>query len=359
LLLIYSVWLCLGLFLRSEQSGFAAIQEQHARSRGNPAAQLPREEFASEHWEFTARFDSGHLLFVHFLITNIGWGDRNAVVVGHIVTSEGQTIQFDNTRREKNWRLSADRLRLEVGPNILDLHEPQYHLQVNKKGVRLDLRFRADNPATWSEALAQSGYALDLLAAAAPVEGTLWTKGMEKPLTAHGTVAATHSWMQKSSSSVMARRLEFFTLREDFPAYGIDLATPTGAPLRWFVVKPHEGRRLESDAFELAFERGFHPQQESGYTVPKRLRLTSAELNGQVALEHIVLWHDPFARLPHPLRLLASTILNLHPRQVWAVSPFSLAVQPDQTSASLSSQDPAEQREQHGTGVTAITFLSP
>jgi hypothetical protein len=330
-------------------------QELH----GKPAARLLRNEFASEHWELTARFDSGHLLFVHFLITNIGWGDRNAVVVGHIVTPDGRTFQFDNTRSEKNWRLSADRLRLEVGPNILDLHAPQYHLQVNKKSVRLDLRFQADNPATWSEALAQSGYALDLLAAAVPIEGTLWTRGMEEPLTVHGTLAATHSWMQKSSSSVMVRRVEFFTLREDFPVYGIDLATPAGASLRWFIVKPHEGQQLESNAFELTFAQELEPRKDPGYTVPGNLRLWSAQLNGQITLARIVLRHDPFAKLPGPIRLLASTILNLHPLQVWAVSPFSLVVQPDQTSASLSSPDFAKQIEQHGTGVTAITFLNP
>lgn len=358
-LLMCSVWLCLGLFVRSEQFGFAAIQEQQAGARGNPAAQLPLEEFASEHWEFTARFDSGHLLFVHFLITNIGWGDRNAVVVGHIVTPDGRTFQFDNTRSEKNWQLSADRLRLEIGPNILDLHEPQYHLQVNKKSVRLDLRFQADTPATWSEALAQSGYTLDLLAAAVPLEGTLWTRGMEEPLTVRGTLAATHSWMQKSSSSVMARRLEFFTLREDFPAYGIDLATPTGAPLRWFVVKSDEGRRLESDTFELRFAQKIESRKDPGYTVPGNLHLRSTQLNGQITLARIVLRHDPFAKLPRPIRLLASTILNLHPLQVWAVSPFSLKVQTEQASAPRSSQISTGSIEQHGMGVTAITFLNP
>ncbi|MGE0682412.1 MAG: hypothetical protein AB7P69_16120, partial [Candidatus Binatia bacterium] len=185
---------------QSKGSTISTTKSDPQELHGNPAARLLRNEFASEHWEFTARFDSGHLLFVHFLITNIGWGDRNAVVVGHVVTPDRRTLQFDNTRSEKNWRLSADRLRFEVGSNILDLRDPQHHLQVNKKSVRLDLRFQTDNPATWSEALAQSGYALDLLAAAVPIEGTLWTKGMEEPLTVRGTLAATHSWMQKSSS---------------------------------------------------------------------------------------------------------------------------------------------------------------
>ncbi|MGE0683642.1 MAG: hypothetical protein AB7P69_22430, partial [Candidatus Binatia bacterium] len=221
------------------------------------------------------------------------------------------------------------------------------------------LRFQTDNPATWSEALAQSGYTLDLLAAAVPIEGTLWTKGMEEPLTVRGTLAATHSWMQKSSSSVMVRRVEFFTLREDFPMYGIDLTTPAGAPLRWFIVKLHEGQQLESDAFELTFAQEVEPRKDPGYTVPGNLRLRSAQLNGQITLARIILRHDPFAKLPGPIRLLASTILNLYPLQVWAVSPFSLVVQPDRTSVSLSSQDSVEQIKQHGMGVTAITFLGP
>lgn len=356
--LMCGVWLCLGLFLPSEQFGFAATKEQQGGSRGVPAAHLPREEFASEHWEFTARFDSGHLLFVHFLITNIGWGDRNAVVVGHVITPDGQSRQFDNSRRKSNWSLSPDRLRLEVGPNILDLHDPHYHLQVSKKSVRLDLRFHGDNPVTWSETLAQSGYALDLLATAVPVKGTLWITGMKEPLAVRGTLAATHSWMQESSSSVLVRRMEFFTLREDFPLYGIEIMTPAGAPLRWFVVN-YQGRpRLASDAFELTSVQAAAAKQDSGYTIPGALRLTNAELNGQITLERIVLRYDPFAKLPGPLRLLASAVLNLHPLQVWARSPFSLTIQPEQVSASLSSSLSTALGEQRGVGVTAITFLN-
>jgi len=359
LLLICGIGLCWDLFLWSDQLGFAATKERQVGSRVSPAARLPSEEFASEHWEFTARFNSGHLLFAHFLITNIGWGDRNAVVVGHVVMPDGHTQQFDNSRREQNWKLSSDRLRLEIGPNVLDLHDPRNALQVNKKSIRLDLRFHADNPISWPEAFMQSGYKLDLLAAATPVEGTLWVKGMEEPLPVHGTLAATHSWMQQSSSSVLVRRLEFFTLQKDFPVYGIDLVTPSGAPRRWFLVKPHEGRRFESEALTLTFTQSVEPRTDPGYTVPGKVLLRSSTLNGEVTVDRVLLRHDPFAKLPRPLRMLASTILNLHPRQVWAVSPFALSVQPDQASVVPSSQDSFAQVQQHGTGVMAITFLNP
>jgi hypothetical protein len=157
----------------------------------SPAARLLSDAFASEYWELTARFDSGHLMFVNFLITNIGWGDRNAVVSGHIMAPDGKIYNFDNARYGGQWQLSADRLRFEVGPNILDLHEPSYRLTVNKKNVHLDLHFHADGPAIWSDVLNQSGYQLTLLAAAVPVEGAMWVKDMPEPLTVHGVLATT------------------------------------------------------------------------------------------------------------------------------------------------------------------------
>ena len=154
--------------------------------RGNPAAHVLPGEFASEHWEFTARFDSGHLLFVEFILTNIGLGDRNAAVFGHIIPPGGKPHRFSNGRTERYWTLSPDRLRMEVGTSLLDMHTPTYKMQVTKRSVRLELQITPDARPLWSDTLAPPGYALDLLALAAPIEGTLWVKGMTDPLTSVG-----------------------------------------------------------------------------------------------------------------------------------------------------------------------------
>jgi hypothetical protein len=188
-----------------------------AEERGNPAARLLPGDSASEHWEFTARFDSGHLLFVEFLITNIGLGERNAAAAWHLVAPEGKIRRTTNGRREANWTLSTDHLRMKIGSSLLDLHTPAYQLQVDKKSIRINLQFRPDVPAVWSEKAVPAGYALDLLAAAVPVKGTIWIKGMATPLTVKGTVAATHSWTNEAGSSLIRRRLEFFSLQEHVP----------------------------------------------------------------------------------------------------------------------------------------------
>ncbi len=354
-------WLLLGRLVSVLWCGMSVLGFAGAEERlESPAARLLANEFASEHWELTARFDSGHLMFVNFLITNIGWGDRNAVVSGHLMAPDGKIYNFDNARYGGQWRLSADRLRFEVGSNILDLHEPICQLSVEKKNIHLDLRFHADGPAIWSDALNRSGYHLTLLAAAVPVEGTIWVKDMPEPLTVHGVLAATHSWLKETGAALVVRRLEFFSLCEDFPLYGVDLTTPTNAHWRWLVGKQQERKFYESDAFALSFADEPDTQQEDpGYSVPGKIQLKSPMLDGQVQLERVVLRMDPFVKLPRPVRFLVSLTLNLHPRRIWARSPFTLTLNPTPVDASLSSKDFASPSLQQGLGVTALTFLNP
>jgi hypothetical protein len=310
-------------------------------------------EFASEHWEFTVRLDSGYLLFAEFLITNIGLGDRNAAATWYIVAPDGQTYRFANGRREGRWSLTSDRLRIEVGANVLDLHDPVYQLRVNKRSVHVDLRFRPDGPAVWSDAFAPPGYALDLLAAAVPVEGTLWVKGMAEPLTVHGTIAATHSWMNEAGSTLVLRRLEFFALQEDLPLYGIDLTTPGGRRMRWVVVKQQGNSAYESGKFELSLDGETRESRDRGYEVPATFRFKSSEIEGQAQLERVLLRADPFGDLPQPFRFLVELVLDLRPRRVWALSPFAVS-----SSPTSSTPDHTPLRVQ-GTGVTAVTFLNP
>jgi hypothetical protein len=322
-------------------------------TRGTLAAHLLPGEFASEHWEFTAQFDSGYLLFAEFLITNIGLGDRNAAASGHIVAPDGNTYRFTNGRRESYWTLSSDRLRIEIGASVLDLHDPAYQIQVNKRSVRVNLRFRPDGPAVWSEAFSPPGYALDLLAAAVPVEGTLWVKGMTEPVTVRGTLAATHSWMNEAGSSLVLRRIEFFALQENFPLYSVDLTTPKGSRIQWMVVKQQGKREYESRTFKLSLDGQTKEPRDPGYEVPGTFHVKSTEMEEQVQLERVLVRNDPLIDLPQPFRFLVALALDLRPRRVWALSPFEVFSPTDPPPAEHA---PLRVR---GTGVTAVTFLNP
>jgi hypothetical protein len=319
-------------------------------SRGTLAAHVLPGEFASEHWEFTAQFDSGHLLFVEFIVTNIGLGDRNAAVFGHIVPPEGNPRRFSNGRTEKHWQLSSDRLRLEVGASLLDMHAPSYKIQVTKRSVRLALQMTPDARPLWSPTFAPPGYALDLLTLAAPIEGTLWVKGMREPLRVRGTVTATHSWTDAAGSSLVLRRVEIFCLREKNPAYGIDVTAPDGARKRWIVVKRPDQPEYTSERFDVSFTGELKGRRDRGYAVPSVVRLKSAELEGQVRLQSRILQADPFIDLPRAFRYLVSLALDLRPRRLWAHSQIELSWQNSSATAPL---------QERSDGITAVTFLNP
>src|SRR6202008_3451295 len=75
-------------------------------SRGGPAIRLPDGEFASDAWDFVARFESGHLVFSQAVVTNIGWGDHKAAIVGLVVTPDDKVQVFRRSEDEDGWKLS-------------------------------------------------------------------------------------------------------------------------------------------------------------------------------------------------------------------------------------------------------------
>lgn len=324
-----------------------------AAERGNPAARLLPGELAHERWDLTARFDSGHFLFAEFLITNFGLGDRNAAVIGHVIRPNGQSRRFRNGRRESRWHLSSDRLRMEVGSSLLDQRSPKHQLRVRKKSTRIELDFYPRGRAVWSADFPPSGYALDLLDPAAQAEGSVWVKGMDEPVTIHGTGAITHSWANEAESDLVLRRLEFFLFSDEqseMSLYLADLTTPHGTRSSWLVVK--KGQRVVHEAQNFHLRLDGNVKNVGSYHLPQQFSFESApshpHIKGRVQLDRVLLLYDPLVDIPQPFRFLVS--LKLKPRRMWLLSPFEIAFQLDQASAPITLT---------GTGITKVSFLNP
>ena len=347
-MLVFLFWVGLVLFV--SQAGAA---ETVSLERGNPAAHLFPGDQASEHWDLTARFDSGHVLVAEFIITNIGIGDRNAAAFGSVVTPDGKKCHFRNGRREGNWQISPDRLLIEVGKSRLDLHGPSYQLRVDKKHVKLDIQIQPNGPAAWSDAFADSGFAIDLLAASATAQGSLWMKGMPAPIDIRGRVAFTHSWTEEASTDSILRRVEFFSLQPECPLYAVDLTAPNGKRTQWIVTKAAHNTAGWAQQVTFAMDGQAQGSQADDYPVPGSLRLKAPELEGQIQIERVLLHHDPFDNLPRIFRWIVSLVLNVRPHRAWALSSFELSC------PSLQTRHPGTLRQARGTGMTAVTFLNP
>jgi hypothetical protein len=316
--------------------------------RGHPASRLADTDTASEYWDLVALFDSNHKLFARFMITNEGPGEKTGIAYGHFVEPDGATWFFSNGRREGRWTLGPRGLHLKVGSSVLDLTGRPYALRVHKKkkGVDIDLHFTPDGPAVWDFEENAAGPSVDLLATSAPIEGSVWFRGMPAPVELSGRVGLTHTWMDRSEPDLALRRFDFFSLRGERVLYLRDFEAPDGSRSRWLTIARAGETLYQSNDFELSTSGRSSAQNESEYPLPAALQFRSPEVEGEIRLGVGLVHHDPMEDIPQPFRFLLS--FKMRPHRVWTDSSFEVTLK--------SGSDPVMIR---GPGVAAVTFLNP
>ena len=161
-----------------------------------------------EYWDVAAQLDSGHRFFARFLITNEGPGAHTAAAVAHLVLPNGAVTPIKFGRARDGWQLSADRRRLKIASAVLDLSQPLWQVEIDSDTygfkVRLQLSRAAAPVAT--EPL-PGAYWVDVVTPT-PARGTVWLRGMAAPLPVEGTVALTHTRMERSEADLVQRRAE-------------------------------------------------------------------------------------------------------------------------------------------------------
>ncbi len=311
----------------------------------DPSARLPAGDSGWENWDLLLRLDTGHVVAMRFLITNRGPGDQNGVALGQVIRPDGSVLSFDNGRRKDRWTLAADRLRLDIGSSHLDLHAPAHHLEIDKKAVKLDLRYAPRGWAAAPPGLTPDGYQLDVIDAAAPVEGSLWVEGMQRAVQVKGRAGVTHSWARESESDRVLRRLDFYSLGDGAAVYLVELTSPTGRRTRWLSSGGDGEGFFQASDFDLALEGDLADRDNSSYWMPARLKARGASMYGDVSFARTLTEMDPLAALPTPIRLVMA--LGGRPHRVWVEADYDL---------SLGAAPDTPRRR--GTGLAVVTFQS-
>jgi hypothetical protein len=316
--------------------------------RGDPASRLADTDTASEYWDLVALFDSNHKLFARFMITNEGPGEKTGIAYGHFVEPDGTTWFFRNGRRKGHWYLDPRGLFFKVGSSVLDLTGQPYALQVHKKkkGVDIDLHFTPDGPALWDTEEKGEAPPVDLLAASAPIDGSVWFRGMPAPVELSGRVGLTHTWMDRSEPELVLRRIDFFSLRGERVLYLRDFEAPDGFRSRWLTILRDGKSLFQSNDFELSYGGRSPAQKSPEYPLPATLRIRSQEVEGEIHLGAGLVHHDPMEDIPQPFRFLLS--LKMRPHRVWTDSSFEVTLKAGSDSMEI-----------RGSGVAAVTFLNP
>ena len=299
-----------------------------------------------ESWDLLAQFETGHFLFARFLLTNLGPGDHNAVVLGHLVTPAGERVRFRNGRRRDQWELSDDGRALDVNKCHLDLRGGVARLRVEKAAVQLELTFTLRDGTGSPPGLLPTGYFSETLAANAPVEGEATLRGAATPIALRGTGAVLHTWSAEPEADLFVRRTDFFTLTQGRGVQLTELRSPDGAVQRWLRTTGRRSPGHETTTLALRHV-GSLAALPTDFPVEDRWTLASGPVQGEITLREVLHQQDPLAAIPGPLRTLIGWTLTMEPHQAWAAADYDLTID----------AEPGDEPEAlRGAGVAVIAF---
>lgn len=333
--------------------GLLAVSRNGARGQGGVLgeaglhARLSAADTATEYWEVAAQLRSGHRFWARFLITNEGPGSRTAAAVGHVFLPDGVLLPIKFGRAHDRWRLSSDGRELKVASAVLSLAGPTAFLEIDsdKHDIKLRIQFpREEGMAAFSAAAADE-YGIEVQLPV-PAQATLWMRGMPERVTSAGTVLLTHTWMERSESDLIDRRVEVFARSDDVAMYLVELTRTGGAPRSWLGVRQGNRMRYRSAAGALRLSAFRSPADDSSYPVAQHWEAHDDATTLLVDLQREWLRWDPLTIVPQPFRALLAW--KSQPRRVWADAQIDLKLPAAADQAAVAVQ---------GAGLGSVSFL--
>jgi hypothetical protein len=288
-------------------------------SPGGPAVRLPDGEFASDAWDLVARFDSGHLVFSQAVVTNIGWGDRKAAILGLVVTPDGNVQTFRRSEEQNGWKLSRDGLRMDLRSIVFDRGAAQHRLDVGKDEFELHVEWTPSQQPVWPASLPQR-CPVEVHEIASPAQGSLWSEGMSGPTRLErGRIAVTHRWTSELEASCLRRRAELFVMEEKLGIYFTEIVTSAGRTHRWVTLE-RDGKVVYEGAPDRAV-MAWRPDGD-GYPALRSLELAAPGVRLRADVSAPFFQFDLLDRVAMPFRNALAT--QTEPRLLLARAPFTL-----------------------------------
>ena len=267
----------------------------------------------TEWWVLAAQLDSGDRVLVELTLTDIGPGERNAAAIGEWIAADGAHTSFSRAKLGGDWTPSADGRRIDLGKFVFDRSAARAQLRVEKGSLRIALEFPLAAAPLATKRIAGGKWTQELWIAAAPVDASLWKRGMAAPLRTKGRVGLSRRAIEGPEAKLAARRLEAFTLGPA-PLYVLELAKGKSAE-RWVVAFDAKGKLVAQDAGAVASKEAL------GAPAPQ-LSLAGPGATGALLAGTRLASYDPLANLPAPIRFL----LGLRLKSTWMASPYDVSV---------------------------------
>jgi hypothetical protein len=234
----------------------------------------------SESWFHVARLDSGHTLFITFMVSNISLTPPDAGVEVSLGMPDGTYRFIKSLYDEKDLAIAPDNFSIRIGPNRVWGAHPSYRIEVHESGIDLELAIRSCCPGirlrNGRVTLGAKGRHLFDHSTHIPssrVEGTLRTD--DTPIPVAGWLHADHCYQDLPSSafSTRWRSLRFFQGDVGLVYVEFDLtAEYGGAPVPWLYLIEDNKVRCLTDQVRFT-EQDPASDAATGYTYPRGFTL--------------------------------------------------------------------------------------
>ncbi len=291
----------------------------------DPSARLPEGKKAWEYWDLVAEDESGYRIFARFMVTNVGPGSRNAVVMGHVAAPDGRIYSWDDGDIERDWTLAQDRLQLDIGGSRLTLRDSMYRLEVAKPDMRMDLNFAPLAGVPLVGSASNLPFNTEVLALSSRIEGRMGHPDEpDGTVPVNGLAAFTHSWGSEPEHDSILRRFDLVSMKDGLGFYVLDVTSSKKERNRWLLItRENEIVRLTS-RFELETAGHAPDHREKRYWVPGKFQLNGDGLSGEAETTAVEVVINPLKIIPQPFRFFIG--LNMKPHRVWASAKVDVTV---------------------------------
>ena len=312
------------------------------------AARLSDAPAAMEYWDLTGQFRSGHRLFARFLITNEGPGSHTGAAVGHLILPTGMSTPFKWGRTRDDWTISPDGRRLKIGKAVVDMSNAAtvFDVDTDKHGIKIHIEFTRPG-APIAVHPDPGAYRVEVVTPV-PARGTVWLRDMEAPVAVDGTMALTHSWMERSEAEILRQRSEVLAAAEDLGLYLSDVTFVDGHRRSSLIVTRAGRVAYRADDLPVAFTGTATFPGDARYPVADAWESRVGDVQFVAHLQREWLRWTPLDIIPAPFRWVLA--LKAQPQRIWADADVALTVAAHPDRPALAAR---------GTGVAVVTFQQP
>ena len=240
------------------------------------------DEFYAEAWYFMSRMQDGSEIFIHYGISNAGFGSFTGAIEATFIDKDG-TVHFEKTTVKKDKiKYKEDVLDIDfAGDHKISGDVNRFHIVSDGDKISFDLTVTPIVPglkfgdgSTWFDDNKKEFYNLAILTPKGHMEGTVKIKGEKREI--KGYAYADHSW-QNFPAHKMADRL--FSMRGfdgDSSASFLIFATKKFS-IPTLVLTEGKSVILATTAIDIVESKHTADEKIKKYQIPGEIRIKSRE----------------------------------------------------------------------------------